>query len=72
MLRRISTFDKRAERRGKESRIRFESQKQKAQAHAVKMEALNLKLEAQKLRNQRLQKTGINVPAPGTALPQAA
>ena len=45
------------ERRNKEAEIRFESQKQKSEAHAVKMETLNLKLEAQKLRNQRLPKT---------------
>jgi hypothetical protein len=46
-----------ADRRAKEAQIRFESQRQKTEAHAVKMQTLNLRLEAQKLRNMRLLKT---------------
>ena len=60
------------ERRAKEAEIRFESQRQKSEAHAVKMETLNLKLEAQKLRNQRLQKSKSAGSASPIALPQAA
>jgi hypothetical protein len=60
------------ERRNKDTQIRFESQKQKSEAHAIKMETLNLKLEAQKLRNQRLQKIKTTAPVAETALPQAA
>ena len=56
------------ERRNKEAEIRFESQRQKSEAHAVKMETLNLKLAAQKLRNQRLQKTKAAAPAPKSPL----
>jgi hypothetical protein len=61
-----------ADRRSQDAQIRFESQKQKAEAHAVKIETINLKLEAQKLRNQRLQKTKNAAPAPETAVSQAA
>jgi hypothetical protein len=61
-----------ADRRAQDLQLRFESQQHKAQAHAVKIETLNLKLEAQKLRNQRLNKTKTAAPATETALPKAA
>ncbi len=41
-----------AERRAMQAQIRFESQKQKAELHAARMEALRLKQEAIKQRNQ--------------------
>ncbi len=45
-----------AERRALQAQIRFESQKQKAELHAARMEALRLKQEAIKQRNQKSQK----------------
>ncbi len=45
-----------AERRALQAQIRFESQKQKAELHAARMEALRLKQEAIKQRNEKAQK----------------
>ena len=45
-----------AERRALQAQIRFESQKQKAELHAARMEALRLKQEALKQRNEKAQK----------------
>jgi hypothetical protein len=54
----------RAEEVQAKERIRFESQKLKVAEHAVKMEILNLKLEAQKQRSQRASKPATTVQLP--------
>ena len=52
--------------------IRFESQKMKAEAHAVKMEIAHLRQEALKQRTQRFQKPQTAAPAAEITLESAA
>ncbi len=60
------------ERRGQDAQIRFESQKRKAEEHAVKMETIRLKQEAQRQRNSRLKVADLDTPTVEIALTQPA
>lgn len=57
------------ERRAANLQIRFESQKQKAELHAAKLETIRIKQEAQKQRNQRTAKPEIYA-TPATGAPE--